>query len=66
MRLFAVAIRAPFCQDCSKAGAAEVDVMQCVRAESNDINFPLEAVIFVLQRGCKSAVWLRENKNKSR
>lgn len=36
----AVAIRTPSCQDCSKAGAAEVDIMQHMLAESNHLNFP--------------------------
>lgn len=38
VKLFAVAIRAPFCQDCSKAGAAEVDVTQCMLTESIYLN----------------------------
>lgn len=32
--------------------------MQHMLAESYYLNFPREAVIFVIQSGCKSAVWL--------
>ena len=38
--LFAVAIKAFSCQDCSKAGAAEVDIMQHMLPESNLFKFP--------------------------
>lgn len=52
--VFAVAIRAPSCQDCSKAGAAEVDVMQHTIAESNYLNSPGEIVVLIAEsRGAK-------------
>lgn len=47
--VFAVAIRAPSCQDCSKAGAAAEDVMQHTLAESNYFNSIGEMVILIAE-----------------
>lgn len=50
---FAVAIRTRSCQDCSKAGAEELDIMQHMLEKSNSLNIPREAFICVIQRRCK-------------
>lgn len=66
--MFAVAIRAPSCQDCSKAGAAEVEVMQHTLAESNYLNSPGEIVVLIAEsRGANSVPSLRRIKtNKAK
>lgn len=47
MGLFAVAIMKRSCQDCSKAGAAEADIMQHMLAEHDYLHSPRDAgVVF--------------------
>lgn len=64
MGLFAVAITTHSCQDCSKAGAAEVDIMQHMLAERNYLHFPGDAGVVVKARMQVSSVLRRKQKQK--
>lgn len=66
MGLFAVAIMTRSCQDCSKASAAEVDIMQHMLAERDYLHFPGDAGI-VFKAGMQvSSVLRRKQKQELR
>lgn len=62
MGLFAVAIMTHSCQDCSKTGAAEVDIMQHMLAERNYLHSPGDARVVVKAGMQVSSVLRRKQK----